>query len=244
MKRAHFFAVVLSCLTVTALAGEPARLTVVDPFIELHSGAGRGYPVLEVVGHGSDIEVIERRTTWYRVRTARGTEGWAPREQLLRTLTPGGETFREQEKTADDFRAHRFEAGTWLGDFDGGALLGLSGGWRFTPNLSTELAVHQVVGRVADSRVLDLSLAAHPFPDWRYAPWLAIGTGLVQTQPSSVLVSAERREDQSLSVATGVERWLSQTFVLRAEYRNYLVLTSRETHESMDTWKVGLTVFF
>lgn len=228
----------------TAAAREPATLTVVDPFIELHSGAGRGYPVLEVVEDGNEIEVIERRTSWYRVRTRRGSEGWVPRAQLARTLTPGGAEFTEAQATEEDFRSRRFEVGAWMGDFDGSALMGLQGGWRATPNLSVEMEFLQVVGSSADSRVVDLSLAAHPFPDWKYAPYFAIGTGLIQTQPAAVLVSSQREEDQSLSVAAGVETWMTQTFVLRVEYRNYLVLTSREEHESLNTWKAGLSVFF
>ncbi|MFZ5756440.1 MAG: SH3 domain-containing protein [Pseudomonadota bacterium] len=237
-------AALLFLLSVSAAAREPARLLVVDPFVELHSGAGRGYPVLEVVEHGTEIEVIERRTTWYRVRTVRGKEGWAPREQMLRTLTPGGEVFQEDEITEDDFRNRRFQVGAWMGDFGGSALMGLYGSWRFTPNLATEVAVQQAIGREADSLVADVSLAALPFPELSWSPYLALGTGMVETKPASVLVSAETRDDQSLSTALGVQHWVAQSFVVRLEYRQYLVLTSREDHESVDTWKAGFAVFF
>lgn len=237
-------ALALALLTGVVHAREAARVTVVEPFVELHSGAGRGYPVLEIVEHGSEIEVIERRTTWYRVRTLRGHEGWAPREQMLRTLTPGGEAFREEETTAEDLRRHRYEVGTWLGDFEGGALMGFYGAWRFVPTLSAELAVQQSVGRAADSFVVDASLLGHPFPEWRWSPYVGIGTGIVQTQPSAVLVGTSRREDQSLAVAGGVQYWMAQTFVLRLESRQYLLLTNRSQHESIDTWKAGFAVFF
>ncbi len=227
-----------------AYARETATLIVTDPFIELHGGAGRGYPVLEVVEQGDRIEVIERRTSWYRVRTHRGREGWVPRAQMLRTLTPGGEQFHEQEADENDYLDRRYDIGTWLGEFSGSALMGLHGGWRATPNISVEADFLQVVGNNADSRVLDLSLGMHPWPEWKFSPYFALGTGLVQTQPAAVLVSAGREENQSLSVAAGMESWVTQTFVLRLEYRNYLVLTSREDYESMDTWKAGLSVFF
>lgn len=236
--------ILLAWLPVSGAAREPARLTVVDPFVELHSGAGRGYPVLEVVEHGTDIEVIERRTTWYRVRTRRGTEGWAPRAQMLRTITPDGEQFREEDITEDDYRNRHFQIGAWLGDFNGSALMGLHGAWRFTPNLSTDLSIQQAIGRNADSLVADISLAVHPFPELAFSPYFAIGTGIVQTQPASVLVSARQRDDQSLSTALGIQHWMAQSFVLSLEYRQYLVLTSREDHESLDTWKAGFAVFF
>lgn len=228
----------------SAHAAAPARVTVVDPFVELHSGAGRGYPVLEIVEHGTGIEVIERRTGWYRLRTPRGTEGWAPRAQMLRTLTPGGEAFQEEITTEDDFREHRWEIGALLGDFEGSSSLGLYGAWRFTPGFTTELSAQQAIGRAADSLVIDASIVGHPFPGMKYSPYAAIGTGVVQTRPSTILVGANRREDQSLSVAAGVEGWVSRAFVLRLEYRQYRLLTSREEHEKLDTWKAGLAVFF
>lgn len=231
-------------MTAAAMAREPAKLTVADPFIELHGGAGRGYPVLEVVEQGDEVEVIERRTSWYRVRTRRGGEGWVPRAQMLRTLMPGGGHFREQETSEQDYLGRHYEVGAWLGDFDGSALMGLHGGWRGTPNISVAADFLQVVGNNADSRVLDLSLGMHPWPEWTFSPYFALGTGLVQTQPAAVLASAGREENQSLSVAAGVESWVTQTFVLRLEYRNYLVLTSREDYQSLDTWKAGLNVFF
>lgn len=234
----------LALLVTAAHAAAPEKVTVVDPFVELHSGAGRGYPVLEIVEQGSEVEVLESRTTWYRLRTRRGTEGWASRVQMLRTLTPAGEAFHEDETTAEDFIDHRYEIGALLGDFDGSALMGLYGAWRFTPNLATELAAGQAIGRSADSLLIDVSLAGHPFPAMKYSPYAAIGTGLVQTRPSSILVGANRREDQSLSVALGVEGWVLRAFVLRLEYRQYLLLTSREEHEKLDTWKAGLAVFF
>lgn len=235
---------VLAMLATRAHAAEPARVTVVDPFVELHSGAGRGYPVLEVVEHGTEVEVIEQRTTWYRLRTKRGSEGWAAREQMLRTLTPAGEAFREEVSTLEDFQGHRWEMGTWLGDYEGSALMGLYGAWRFVPTLTAELSAQQAVGRAADSLVVDVSLAGHPFPAWRYAPYVAVGTGLVQTEPSTVLVGANSREDQTLSVAGGLQAWVSRAFVLRLEYRHYVLLTSREENENLDTWKAGLAVFF
>ena len=58
-----------------APADDPAkseRLTVADPFIEIHTGPGRGYPVFFVVPRGEAIVVTMRRTDWYRVRTPEG----------------------------------------------------------------------------------------------------------------------------------------------------------------------------
>lgn len=244
--------IVLQVFCLAVLFGAPLaraddgyqRVTIRDPFVELRSGAGRGYPVLEVVERGGSVEVMANRTTWYLLRTQRGQSGWASREQMLRTLTPGGEQFSIEEMSEEDFRRHRYEIGSWLGDFDGAAAMGVFGAWRFIPTMSAEISVQQAIGRAADSFVVDASLIGHPFPEWRWSPYVGFGTGFVQTRPSAVLVAATRREDQSLGTVLGVERWVSQSFVLRLEYRQYLLLTSRDEHESIDTWKAGFAVFF
>ena len=58
------------------------RLQVADPFLEVHTGPGRGYPVFYVVEKGQWVVVEFRRTDWYRVRAEGGQTGWVPRKQL------------------------------------------------------------------------------------------------------------------------------------------------------------------
>jgi len=51
---------------------QPLELIVSDPYIEMHSGPGRGYPVVYVVGRDESVVVLYSRTYWYRVRAPRG----------------------------------------------------------------------------------------------------------------------------------------------------------------------------
>ena len=39
------------------------------------------------------ITVLKRRTDWFRVRTAKGKEGWVKRADMELTLTPDGEQY-------------------------------------------------------------------------------------------------------------------------------------------------------
>ena len=52
------------------------RVQVTDPFIELHTFPGRGYPVFYVAARGEWISIELRHTDWYKVRTATGKVGW------------------------------------------------------------------------------------------------------------------------------------------------------------------------
>jgi uncharacterized protein YgiM (DUF1202 family) len=74
----------------TARADESRKILIADPFIELHTGPGRGYPVFHVIERGREVTIVKRRTDWFQLRTDRGLEGWAPREQMIATLEPTG----------------------------------------------------------------------------------------------------------------------------------------------------------
>jgi SH3 domain protein len=46
--------------------------------LNLRSGAGNQYRILEVLKTGDSLEVLERGEKWTMVRTATGQEGWIP----------------------------------------------------------------------------------------------------------------------------------------------------------------------
>src|SRR6185295_14823293 len=58
------------------------QVQITDPFIELHTGPGRGYPVFFVAARDEWITIEMRHTDWYKVRAAGGQVGWAQRSQL------------------------------------------------------------------------------------------------------------------------------------------------------------------
>ena len=95
------------------------EVLVAEPYIELHTGPGRGYPVFHVVDRGNQVSVIKRRTDWFLVRTARGKEGWVKRAEMQLTLTPAGEKTAFAEAGLGDFSRRRWEGGVLAGDFEG-----------------------------------------------------------------------------------------------------------------------------
>lgn len=217
---------------------------IAEPYIELRTGPGRGYPIYYVVDRGARIEVLKRRTDWFKVRGPGGREGWVTREQLQRTLTLAGAPTRIHEPGIGDFSARRWELGVLGGDFGGANVLSVLGGYAITENLSAELSFSQALGNFSDSRMVNVNLLAHPFPAWRVSPFFTLGTGMIQTEPRVTLVQAEDRRDQIGHVGVGVRAYLTRRFVLRAEYRNYVVFTSRSENEEINEWKAGFSVFF
>src|SRR5690606_35145 len=121
---------VLVLLALLALAprvqadeGEGRRILVVDPFIELHTGPGRGYPVFHVIERGREVTLLKRRTDWFQVRTDRGVEGWVPRAQMVATLEPTGEPLDLEEPARENYMSRRWQAGVMAGDFAGASLV-------------------------------------------------------------------------------------------------------------------------
>ena len=64
-------------------------LTIADPYIEMHTGPGSGYPIFHVVDRGEKIVILKSKTNWYKIRAVNGKEGWATRRQMQQTPVTG-----------------------------------------------------------------------------------------------------------------------------------------------------------
>jgi hypothetical protein len=222
----------------------PQQVTIADPYIELHTGPGRGYPIFFVVERGEQIELLQRRTDWFKVRTAKGREGWVAREQMARTLTPAGEAVEIGDATRQDFIDRRWEVGGMSGDFGGASVLNLYGAFHFNPNLSAELSVSQALGNFSTSWLLNADLIAQPFPEWRVSPYLAVGGGIIRVNPRTTIIASPDRTDNTAHAGIGLRTYLTRRFLVRLEYKTYVVFQSVDENAEIDEWKLGFGVFF
>lgn len=222
----------------------PIEVTVNDAFINVHNAPGRGYPIFHVVERGETITLLKMQTDWIKIKTARGIEGWIKRSDVLLTLGPDGQAPEFLDPKQADYLVDRFEIGTAFGDFDGADSISLNLGYRFTKNLSTEIRFAANTGQYSDSQVVALAILHQPFPEWRISPFIGIGAGTLKTMPSSTLVQVEDRKDHLLQASLGAYIHITGRFFVRAEYINDYVLTSRNTNQEVNEWKVGFNVFF
>jgi hypothetical protein len=225
-------------------AAPPVKVTVADPYLEMHTGPGRGYPIFNVVPRGQSVEIQMRRTDWFKVRDERGKEGWVDRKQMALTLVAPGEALRLEDPTQRDFEQRRWEIGVLAGDFGGANVIKAYGGYAFNEQLSAELTLSQLLGNVSNGEMASLGLL-HTFrPDWRIAPFVTIGTGVVHTRPKSTIVQSTDRTDQFAYVGAGAKAYLARNFVFRADYRSYVVFTDRDDNQEVNEWTVGFAFFF
>jgi hypothetical protein len=220
------------------------NVVVSDPYIELRTGPGRGYPIFYVAGQGDEITLLKRRTDWFKVRTPRAKEGWVHVDSLKHTLDLDGEPVSFGELNLQSFSNRRWEMGFTGGDFDGANSLSGYLGYALTPNISLQLEGTQILGDFSDGVMASANILMYPFPKWRLSPYFTIGTGIIETRPHTTIVAAEDREDEIAHAGVGANLYLSDRFMLRMEYKRHTVFTSRDDNEEIDQWKAGFSVFF
>lgn len=223
---------------------EYMEVVVADPFIELHTGPGRGYPVFHVVDRGGSIEILKRRTDWFKVRTEDHREGWVHRTQMVLTLQPTGEVTAFDDGSRESFTDHRWEAGVLAGDFGGASVISVYGAYSFNSSLSVELGASHVLGEFSNSYMATAGVTHVFVPEWRASPFVTLGTGVINTKPQASLGQAEDRTDQVGYAGGGVRVYLTRRFMFRVEYRSYVLFTSRDDNEEIDEWKAGFAFFF
>ena len=239
-------AVVLQLLlAVPAFAQDEYRTVVVaDPYLEMRTGPGRGYPIDHVVDRGATVEVLKQRTEWYLVRTDRDKEGWVDREQMELTLKPNGEPTEFNDIGLEQFTNARWEFGMLAGDFGGANIQSLYGSYSLNPNVSVELWGSQILGNFSNGWMGSVNVVHEAFPEWRFSPFFTLGAGVLNTRPKPTIVQGEDRTDQIGHVGVGIRAYATRRFLLRAEYKSYVVFTSRDENEEVEEWKVGFAFFF
>ncbi len=235
---------------------EYAYVEVADPYIDLHTGPGRSFPVFYIAERGEWIKVLKSKTSWYKVRLNNGKEGWVNRHQMSRTLNLEGEVVDLKDPDFNEYLNRTWEVGIQHGDLEGASVISAYGGFHLTRNISTELHIEQALGNFSEIRMASVDIIHQPFPalkpfqglpwvgDINISPFFGIGGGIIQVLPRATLVQPVDRQDNIVFVTAGARMYLTRRFLARLEYRNIVILTSRNDNEEVEQWSFGFSVFF
>jgi len=229
---------------VKAADEELRSVVVADPFLEMHTGPGEGYPIFHVVDRGESVHIEMQRTGWFLVRAEDGKEGWVDQAQMEMTLKPDGSAVEFSRATLEDFTNAKWETGILAGDFGGANIISLYGGYSFNPNVSLEVWGSQILGNFSNGWMGSVNVVHEAWPEWRYSPFFTLGAGVIHTSPKSTIVGGEDRTDEIAHVGVGVRIYTARRFLLRVEYKSYVVFTSRDENEEVEEWKAGFAFFF
>ena len=225
-------------------AREYLQLFVAEPYLELHTGPGRGYPVFHAVPRDESVDVLFRRTDWFKVRTERGVEGWASQADMLKTVLADGSPFKFELGDQAGFSSHRYELGVFAGEYGGANLISAYWSVSLNPQMALEAAAGQFLGRFSNGESGDLGFAHVISADSRWSPLLLIGVGIVHTEPKATLTTPENRTEQTAYVGGGIRYYMTRRFFMRAEYKAHYIFTKRNQNEEADEWKLGFGFFF
>jgi hypothetical protein len=220
------------------------RVMVTDPYLEFHTGPGRGYPIFFVAAREEWVEILMRHTDWFKVRSAKGRVGWVERQQLATTLTQvgGQKTFRDI--ALDDYLKRRLELGAAWGHFKTEPMLKMWAGYKLTDTLSLETTLGQVQGIYSGTDFWHLNLVTEPWSDQRLSPFFSIGFGKFHNIPNASLVGAISTDAKLANASIGVRYHISDRFIARTDYTIYNAYVSDARSTEYRAVTAGLSFFF
>jgi len=220
------------------------RVQITDPYIELHTFAGRGYPIFFVAARGEWIAIELRHTDWYKVRTAGGKVGWVTRAQLQTTLAENGLQQRFADVAYDDYLARRVELGAGYGRFHQEPMIKFWLSYRLSDTLSIEWTLGQVQGVFSGTTLWHANLQAEPWSDQRFSPFAGIGIGRFHNIPNQSLVNFQPTNARMADAIVGARYHLTDRFMIRADYAIYTAFVSDQRSLEYRAATAGLSFFF
>jgi uncharacterized protein YgiM (DUF1202 family) len=231
-----------------ALTAAPARaaerVQVADPYLELRTGPGRGYPIFHVAAREEWVQILLRHTDWFKLRTANGREGWVHRTQLETTLTEAGSKKTFRDILLDDYLQRRLELGAGYGRFKAEPMLKIWAAYRFADALTFEGTFGQVQGVFSGTDFWHFGLNAEPWSDRRLSPFFGIGVGRFKNIPNPTLVGAAPTNANLSHASLGLRYHLTDRFVARVDYSFYTAFVADTRSLEYRAVTAGLSFFF
>jgi hypothetical protein len=220
------------------------RVQVTDPYIELHTFPGRGYPIFFVAARGEWIAIELRHTDWYKVRTASGKEGWVPEAQLQTTLAESGLHQHFGDAQFNDYLARRVELGAGYGRFHQEPMIKFWLSYRLSDTLSIESTLGQVQGVFSGTSLWHVNLLAEPWSDQRFSPFAGIGIGQFKNIPNQSLVNFQPTNARLSDAVVGARYHLTDRFMIRVDYAVYTAFVSDQRSLEYRAATAGLSFYF
>jgi hypothetical protein len=239
-----------SCATAFSIFGNanketPANVTleVVEPYIEMHTGPGRGYPVFHVVEQGETIEILKRKPDWYEIRSPDNKTGWTKASQLAHTLRPTGVPVDLPEVSHGDYLRSHWSIGFTGGQLEGSNTFSLKAGYRPFSWAGMEIEGGKLFDESVTSDFYGANLLLEPIPDWTLTPYFTAGLGRFDFNSRQKVVVEGTGTSDYVSFGAGAGYYIGRSFVVRAEYRWYSLSTDDDT-VGLNAWTIGLNAFF
>lgn len=220
------------------------RVQVTEPYLEMYTGPGRGFPRFNSVERGEWIEVIKRKTDWFQVKTRKGKTGWVKRIELEKARSMSGSQLVYGGQGKGDFLGRRIEIGFVAGALESDPLLGLRASWYLTEGIAFEAAFSHVPGKFSRSFIYSGNIVMQPWPEWKYSPYFSLGAGTIESEPKGTLIGASDTDATLWSAAIGLRRPLTDKFMFRLEVRDHQALVNSSNNQNLLELTAGFSFFY
>jgi hypothetical protein len=229
-------------------AGRYAEVTVTGPYLEFHTGPGGRYPVFHVVPRGEHVQVLFRRTDWFKVRDERDREGWVRREQIEQTQLANGDALPLEDPDRRDVDVFPWIVGAESGRLGHGWNIDAFAGYSPSPRLTVQFEVDHQPTQGYDRFMTLVGIVQMPRPDWRFTPFLEVGGGIAKIRANLGYSGFPSTQTQSVGYYGAGLRWaVNNRFEFRIHERSYLLSGSshpNDPNEALNEWKAGFAFYF
>jgi hypothetical protein len=228
----------------TPVFAKEEAVQVIEPFLEIHTGPGKSYPVFYVGEKGEDVFLLKRRTDWYKVRLRNGQEGWVHLLKIDLTLRASGFQKGWIERIYDKYISKRFMMGWGGGTFGGDPILMLRAAYSFTEVLALEGGVGMATGDLGGTDIFQGGLLITPWKGPWFSLYGAIGGGRVQASPTSLLINASNESFSTAYGGIGFSAPLFRRLFLRGDFRNFSLFINPKRTREVQEYTLGLSFGF
>jgi len=220
------------------------QLSIIDSYLELHTGPGRGYPIFHVMEEGETVYVHRRRTNWFYVSDRRLRQGWVKQEDLARTLAPTGLPAALPETKHGDFLAQQGRVGFSLGKQGSLDNASVMAGFRLLSFAGVEAEFSQLFGSTTQATSYGLSIIVEPIKDWSFTPFISKGFGKQEWENKTKQSIGENGDEFDYEyTGLGINYYIGYSFVVRGEFRS-MHLSGKESSQNQHAWRLGFSSFF
>ncbi len=217
---------------------------IVEPFLEIHTGPASSYPVFYVAEKGETIVLMKRRADWYEIRLRNGTEGWAHRREIERTLLASGYRKHWTERIYDDYVAGKAALGWSAGTFAGDPALYVRLTYPLTSNLSFEANGGFASGDLGSTQLYHGGIVMTPWLAQRLAIAATMGAGVAHVTPTGLLVNAESGTFPTAYAGAGFKIPLFRNLEGRVDVRHFTLFMNTERTREFQEYSAGLLFRF
>lgn len=220
------------------------RAAVVEPFLEIHTGPGRSYPVFYIAEKGEEILLIKRRTDWFKVRLLRGQVGWVHRHEIDLTIRGSGYLKSWGDSIYDDYVENHLALGWGWGTFEKDNVLYVRINYLLNEVLSVEGNVGFASGDLGETNLYLGGLVMTPWKGSWFSLNGTLGGGLIETSPASLLVNVEKDSFPAAYAGVGFSAPLFRRLSIRGDFRNMTLFIDPKQIQEIQEYSLGVIFNF